>query len=70
MDQTLPERVAVLESQQVTNAETLQQISERLQNIHDDLTRYKGAMGVLFLVGSSMAAAVALLKDWVMAHWK
>lgn len=70
MEQTIPERVAVLEAQQVNNADALREIAERLQSIHDDLTKYKGAMGVLMLVGSSLAAAAAMLKDWFLAHWK
>lgn len=67
---SLEERVAVLEAQRAEDLKRLDEIRKTVLAIHDDLTRYKGALGLLALLGSCLAVGVGVLKDWVVAHWK
>lgn len=32
--------------------------------------RYKGALGLLAIIGSALVAGITLLKDWIIPHFK
>lgn len=64
----LAERVAVLESRQGTIEETMKKIAEKQDRILSELTKYKGAFGMLTMLGSAIVAVAALMKDKI-ASW-
>ncbi len=70
MENSLPERVAVLESKMdiVEYNQTL--ILKELKEINESLTKYKGFVGGVAFVATSIATFLSFAKDWVLAHLK
>lgn len=62
----LHERVAVLEEQYRRIDTKL----EKLDTIHDDLTKYRGFMGGIMLVATAIWTFISFGKDYLLSHWK
>ena len=61
----LHERVAVLEAQYATIDRKLEKIDE----IHADLTKYRGFMGGIIFVATSIWTFITFGKDYILKHW-
>lgn len=59
----LHERVTVLETLHMANAETTKQLVASVEAIQTSLTRYQGFWGAVTLIGTAMWGAVTLFKD-------
>lgn len=70
MIEELHERVTRLEENHNFLREQFKTQGEKLDAIHTELTRYKGAWGMLGLIVSSVVTALLLFKDWIRDHWK
>lgn len=61
MSEPLNERIAVLEEQMVTANRKL----DLLDDIHKELTKYKGFIGGILFVVSAVWTLLLFAKDWV-----
>lgn len=57
----LNERISVVESK----LETLDEIKKSLAELNTELTKYKGMVGGILWIGSSLMALVAIFKDYI-----
>lgn len=57
----LSDRMTVVE----TKLETLDEIKKSLAELNTELTKYKGMVGGILWIGSSLMALVALFKDYI-----
>lgn len=57
------ERVARLEARQDAFEGTQHQIIAKLEILHTDIAGYKGAWGVILMIGSAIAVAVSMGGD-------
>ena len=62
------ERLAVLETKLETLEETNEKILKRMEDMHADLTRFKGFAGGMLFVASAIGAFLGVLKTWVMGQ--
>jgi hypothetical protein len=61
MSEPLNERIAVLEEQMITANEKL----DLLDDIHRELTKYKGFIGGILFVVSAIWTLLLFAKDWI-----
>lgn len=65
---SLLERVAALETKMAAQENVVKEVDRKLDEVLHVLTKYKGMIGVVWFLFSSMVTAAVLLKDWVVAH--
>ena len=62
------ERMAILE----TKLEAVEQINEkilaRMEEMHSDLTRFKGFAGGVLFLASAIGAFLGFIKAWLFGH--
>lgn len=46
------------------------QQAKQLENLHAELSKYRGMWGAVVMTVTAMWAVIIVLKDWVAAHWK
>lgn len=61
-------RTAVLEEQHKTVISKIDKIEEKQDAMLTELTKYKGAYGMLTLLGTVLFAGVTFFKDWIWAR--
>jgi hypothetical protein len=64
------ERIAVLEAEVEALKKDQQDILGCLHEIKDEITRYKGFLGGVAFLLSSLTVAVGMFKDWILDHLK
>jgi ABC-type uncharacterized transport system fused permease/ATPase subunit len=64
------ERIAILESTSEETKQTLEAIDKKLDQLHADMTRYKGFLGGVTFVGSCVMAFLALGKEWILSRMR
>ncbi len=69
-DETWKERLIRLETYREEDRKVLNEIQEKVNTFHDDMTRYRGFLGAVTFFGSALLLAVELFKDWILNHWK
>ncbi len=57
----LADRITVVE----TKLETLDEIKTSLAELNTELTKYKGMVGGILWIGSSLLALIAMFKDYI-----
>lgn len=57
----LADRITVVE----TKLETLDEIKKSLAELNTELTKYKGMVGGILWIGSSLVALIGLFKDYI-----
>ena len=62
----LHERVARLE-QRFDHIDTK---LEKIDEIHQDLTRYRGFIGGIMFIGTAIWTFITFGKDYLLSHWK
>lgn len=67
-DETIRERIAKLELAAETQEKTNQIILEKLSSIQNELLRYKGFLGGVAFLASSLWIAVTMFKDYIIQH--
>lgn len=69
-DGTVLERIAVLEAkvQEIRNDHA--DILEQLKEINGSLTKYKGFVGGVAFVFTSVVTFISMGKEWILAHIK
>jgi hypothetical protein len=63
---TITERVVVLE----TKMDNFEELTKEVRALHDELTKYKGMLGLASFIITCLLAAASLAKEWFMSHWK
>ena len=66
----LRDRLARLEENGKDRDEVLEEIRKKVSRLHDDMTRYKGFLGAITFLGSSIVVAMGIAKDYLLNHWK
>ena len=66
----LHDRISVLEANRETDKELMQDVQKKVNEIHDDMSRYKGYLGAITFFGSCLVVFADLFKGWIMDHWK
>lgn len=61
----LNERIAVLEAASEAAADDLKDVKKTVEEIKDELTKYKGMVGGATLVVSCIFTALVFAKDWI-----
>jgi hypothetical protein len=64
------ERIAVLEAEVEALKNDQEDILKCLHEIKDEITRYKGFLGGVAFLLSSLTVAVGMFKDWILDHLK
>lgn len=64
------ERIAVLEAEVSALKEEQDKILKCVQDIHSEMTRYKGFLGGIAFISSGILVFLTLFKDWVTSHIK
>jgi hypothetical protein len=70
MDMSIAERVAVLEAEVKIIKEHNLLVLSQLTTINDSLIKYKGFVGGIAFVATSIVTFVSFAKEWVIAHLK
>lgn len=70
METTTEERVAVLESKVEVFEENQRLILSELKIVNESLTKYKGFVGGIAFLATSMVTFMSIAKDWLIAHLK
>lgn len=68
MGESINERIAVLENQMITVKDSLEHFDNKLSkldDIHRELTRYKGFIGGVLFIISAFWTVLVFVKDWV-----
>lgn len=63
LDLTIHERVATLETVQLSQVELIKDLSRTMEEVKLSLERYRGFWGAVTLIASAVWAAFSLLKD-------
>lgn len=66
----LRDRLSRLEETGKERDDILEDIRRKVNKLHDDAMRYKGFLGAITFLGSSLVVALGFLKDYLMNHWK
>lgn len=69
-ENTIVERIAVLESQMREFREEYTDILKQLKEINSSLTKYKGFVGGVAFVFTSVVTFISMGKEWLLAHIK
>lgn len=59
------ERIAVLETEVRAMKEHQEDILQCMQNIRDEMTKYKGFIGGIAFVVSCLGIALTVFKEWI-----
>lgn len=70
MEITATERIAVLESKVETVEENQRLILTELKAVNESLTKYKGFIGGIAFVATSVITFVSIAKEWLITHLK
>lgn len=70
MEQSLVERLAVLEAKVETFQKSQEDILAEVKSINSTLGRYKGFFGGIIFVVSALWAFIDLTKGWLVNHIK
>lgn len=62
------ERIAVLEAEMKAVKDDQERILASLNNIHSELTRYKGFLGGVAFIASGIGIFLTLFKEWIIKH--
>jgi len=62
------ERMAVLETKLEALEQTNEKILARMEDMHSDLTRFKGFAGGVLFLASAVGAFLGFIKVWVFGH--
>lgn len=62
------ERIAVLEAEVEALKEDQKEILKCMHDIRDEMTKYKGFLGGIAFLLSSISVAIGLFRDWIMDH--
>lgn len=62
------ERMAVLETKLATVEATNVKILARMEEMHSDLTRFKGFAGGVLFLASAVGAFLGFIKAWLFGH--
>lgn len=63
------ERIAVLESEVKALKDHQDDILKCMQDIRDEMTKYKGFLGGIAFIVSGLGVAITLGKEWLFKHW-
>lgn len=63
VDLSMHERVATLETVQISQVEMIKDLSRTMEEVKLSLERYRGFWGAVTLIASAVWAAFALFKD-------
>lgn len=61
----IDERIAVLESRLNRVHDDHDEIMKKLDSISDEMTKYKGFLGGVAFIVSSLLVAITFAKDWI-----
>lgn len=62
------ERIAVLEAEMRSVKEDQDKILARLDEIHSEMTKYKGFLGGIAFIASGIGIFLTLFKEWIIKH--
>ena len=57
-------RLTRLESESVHNAKAIELLTIQVTELNESLARYRGAWGMLIMIGGALAAAVAIWVEY------
>lgn len=63
------ERIAVLETEVRAMKDNQEDILKCMQDIRDEMTKYKGFIGGVAFVVSCLGIALTVFKEWIIKHF-